>query len=59
MAKSSTPPHWYGGPLWIQIKKYGNGHSNSKPVGRRKTRTLYQIIRALSETARQRRRRTV
>lgn len=39
MALASSPPMWYGGPVWHFQKKWGNGKNNSSTPSRRKART--------------------
>lgn len=43
---------WLGGPLFIKLKKWGNGAQNSGAAGRRKSRKRNIITKALADEAR-------
>ncbi len=44
---------WTNGP-WYRAKQYGSGRTNSEPVGRRRTRWLPCLMRALAADERKR-----
>ena len=44
---------WVNGP-WYRVRQYGAGQTHSEPIGRRKTRWLPCLMRALAAEERKR-----